>query len=208
MKPVKLIIFGLFTSLVSAGAWSQSDVFVAPFGGYSFGASELDATDVDTNIQGNISIKDSSHYGIILGMKTRDPGDIYLLYSHQSTEMNAGGMFSPNHLAKLQLDYAHIGGSLYFPKGNLRPYATVSIGITQMRPSGDFSDESRFSMGFGGGVEYLFGDNFSLFADARGYATFINSDNELFCDASRCIWNIRADVMWQGQVNAGLKFTF
>ena len=209
MKGIRLILLtGLLAWMTAQVAWAKSDIFVAPFGGYSFGTSELDATDTGTSTQGSISIKDSSHYGIIVGMKTRDPGDVYLLYSHQSTDMHAAGMFNPNRLAKLELDYAHLGGSLYFPKGDLRPYVTVSVGMTQMRPSGDFSDESRFSMGIGGGVEYQLGDNFSLFADGRGYATFINSDNELFCDANRCIWNIRADVIWQGQVNAGFKYTF
>ncbi|QYJ85438.1 porin family protein [Shewanella mesophila] len=205
-------ICGLLVTSLSMGAQAESQWFVAPFGGYSFAASELDANEIrnsnSNTVNTQLKIAESGHYGIMMGVKTKDPGDIYLLYSHQATDLRLGGNFSPDLLTQLDVDYLHVGGSLYFPKGNLRPYVTVSAGLTQMRPTGDYSNESRFSMGFGAGVEYQITDQFSLLADARGYATFVSSDNALFCDANQCIWNIRADIMWQGQVNAGIKFSF
>ena len=207
-------ICGLLVSSFSMGAQAESQWFVAPFGGYSFAASELDANEISTTtnstklVSTQVKIAESGHYGIMMGVKTKDPGDIYLLYSHQATDLSLGGNFSPDLLTQLDVDYLHVGGSLYFPKGNLRPYVTVSAGLTQMRPTGGYSNESRFSMGFGAGVEYQITDRLSLLADARGYATFVSSDNALFCDANQCVWNIRADIMWQGQVNAGIKFSF
>nr|WP_258405130.1 porin family protein [Shewanella psychrotolerans] len=199
---------------LSTGAYAESQWFIAPFGGYSFAASELDANEISsTNNIGNsastkVKIAESEHYGMMIGVKTKEPGDIYLLYSHQVTDLSFGGSFSPDFLTQLDVDYLHVGGSLYFPRGNLRPYVTASAGMTQMRPTDDYSIETRFSMGFGVGVEYQMTERFSLLADARGYATFISSDNALFCDANQCVWNIRADIMWQGQVNAGIKFSF
>ncbi|AQS39722.1 Outer membrane protein beta-barrel domain [Shewanella psychrophila] len=192
----------LFT--VSASA----EVFVAPFAGYNFAASEFDVTKTDTSEQGSVKIAESANYGVMFGVTTKDPGNIYFLYSSQSTDLRTGGNFSPDSITDLTVDYFHIGGSLFFPNGNLKPYVTASVGMTNMRPSGDYSNESRFSMGFGAGLEYEVTPAVSLFADARGYATFISSDNALFCNGGQCIWNIHADIMWQGQVNAGVKLTF
>lgn len=207
---------GLFALGIPTGVHAESAWFVAPFGGYSFAASELDASEVSSPTNTNatntvntqVKIAESDHYGIMMGVKTKEPGDIYLLYSHQTTDLRIGGNFSPDLLTQLDVDYLHVGGSLYFPKGDLRPYVTVSVGLTQMRPTDEYSNESRFSMGFGLGVEYQMSDSLSFLADARGYATFVSSDNALFCDANQCVWNIHADIMWQGQVNAGIKLSF
>ncbi|MCE9677862.1 porin family protein [Shewanella sp. AS1] len=191
-----------------AEAKSQPDWFIAPYVGSSFAATEMNATDSGSSTETKVKVADTMNVGLILGVKTRDPGDIYLLYSHQASELRRGDFFSPAKLTDLDLDYLHVGGSLYFPKGDLRPYVTASIGLTQMRPEGNYASETRFSMGFGLGAEYLLSDNFALFADARGYATFLSSGKTLFCNANQCAWYIESDIMWQGQVNAGIKFSF
>jgi len=201
-----------FSVLIVASALlptqAMAEVFVAPFAGYSFGASEFDITADNTGEPGSLKISESNHYGFMAGVTTKDPGDIYFLYSHQGTELRSGGSFSPNVITDLNVDYFHLGGSLFFPNGNLKPYVTASLGLTQMRPGDNYSTESRFSMGFGAGIEYQMTEAFSLFADARGYATFVNSSSALFCDGGECLWSISSDIMWQGQANLGLKLKF
>jgi opacity protein-like surface antigen len=196
----------VLAALCLAPALASADVYVTPFAGYSFAASSLDASKDDS--LGSVSAEESSHYGIMLGTTTRHPGNMYVLYSSQSTDLKAGGAFSNQRVTSLKLDYAHVGGSLYFPKGNFLPYVTASMGLTQMRPGDDYSNETRFSLGLGTGVEYRLGDNLALIADVRAFATFIDSENDLFCDASNCIWKVNADLMWQGQANVGVSFRF
>ncbi|RTR40872.1 porin family protein [Shewanella canadensis] len=201
-----------FSVLVAASVFvttpAMAEVFVAPYGGYSFGASEFTISADNTNDQGSLKISESDHYGFMAGVTTKDPGNIYFLYSHQGTELRSGGNFSPNIITDLNVDYFHLGGSLFFPNGNFKPYVTASLGLTQMRPGDNYSTESRFSMGFGAGIEYQMTDAFSLFADARGYATFVNSSSALFCDGGNCLWSISSDIMWQGQANLGVKLKF
>ena len=202
----------LFTALLPVAMFAQADVFVAPFGGYSLGGGQFDVSQIKVNTaqtSGNESVKieESSHYGLMLGVNTKDPGNIYLLYSRQASELKSNGMFTPNTLTSLDLDYIHLGGTLYFPQGDMQPYVTASAGVTRMQPD-DWSNETRFSMGIGGGVEYKVTSNVGLFADIRGYATFINSDSALFCDENECLWHITSDVMWQAQANLGLKMSF
>ncbi|QFU21546.1 porin family protein [Shewanella eurypsychrophilus] len=207
-KRIQLYISALASSVVLFASTVSAEVFVAPFAGYSFSASEFDVTQTETDEQGKVKIAESEHYGVMFGVTTKDPGNIYFLYSSQSTDLRAGGNFSADSITDLTVDYFHVGGSLFFPNGNLKPYVTASVGMTNMRPSGDYSNESRFSMGFGAGLEYELTPAVALFADARGYATFMSSDNALFCNGSQCVWNIHADIMWQGQVNAGIKLSF
>jgi len=184
----------------------MAEVFVAPYGGYSFGASEFSIA--ATNEPGALKISESEHYGFMAGITTKDPGNIYFLYSHQGTDLRSSGNFSPSIITDLNVDYFHLGGSLFFPNGNFKPYVTASVGLTQMRPGDNYSTESRFSMGFGAGIEYQMTHAFSLFVDARGYATFISSDSALFCDGGNCLWSISSDIMWQGQANVGVKLKF
>lgn len=191
---------------------ANTDMFIAPYGGYSFGGGQFDINQLDSNNQETgktlkIGIEESNHYGFMLGINTSDPGNMYLLYSRQSSEMNSGGLFTPDFLTSLDVDYIHLGGTLYFPRGDLRPYVTASAGVTRMIPD-DWSAETRFSMGVGGGVEFNVNPNFALFADIRGYATFINSDSTLFCDENECLWHVTSDLMWQAQANLGLKVIF
>lgn len=185
-----------------------AEVFIAPFSGYSFGASEFSATNADTSEQGSVQITEAQHVGFMVGVTTPDPGNIYFLYSHQASELKSSGNFSSNKLTDLDTDYFHLGGSLFFPQGNFRPYITTSVGLTQMRPNDDYSNETNFSMAVGGGIAYQLTEKFSVLADVRAYATFINSTQSLFCNNGNCRWNIQSDVMWQSQANFGVMLTF
>ncbi|ABM01015.1 porin family protein [Shewanella amazonensis] len=198
----------LFAASLSVSPWVAAEVYVTPFAGYSFAASSLDANRDGLDTNGSVSAEESSHYGIILGTTTNHPGNMYVLYSSQSTDLIAGGNFSNERVTSLKLDYAHVGGSLYFPRGDFLPYVTASMGLTQMRPGDDYSDETRFSLGLGVGAEYRLGERLALVADIRAFATFIDSENSLFCDANNCLWQVNADLMWQGQANVGVSFRF
>ncbi len=202
---VKFNILLLAVLFIPRGA--VAEVFVAPFVGYSFGASEFATTDIDTSELGSLQVVESEHIGFMAGVTTEDPGSIYFLYSHQESELSSGGDFSSDRITSLDFDYFHLGGSLFFPQGNFRPYITTSVGLTQMRPGDNFSNETKFSMAVGGGVEYQMLDKLSLFADVRAYATLINGSQSLFCNGGQCRWNVQSDVMWQGQANLGIKLT-
>lgn len=206
---VGLLRLAIVATCVSMNAQlANAAVFVAPFGGYSFGGSDLTTTDDNDVEQSRINMAESSHWGFMAGVSTDDPGSIYLLYSHQSTELNVTSDVSQDIRTSLAIDYLHIAGALYFPQGNFRPYITTSAGLTQMRPSGGFSNETHFSMAIGGGVEYQVTESFSVFADIRGYGTFISSSQSLFCHSGNCQWFVDAELMWQGQANIGAKIMF
>ncbi|QYJ78131.1 outer membrane beta-barrel protein [Shewanella acanthi] len=207
-----LALVSLLPAVLAFSSHAESEVFVAPFGGYSFGGNsfdlnELDDSQVETGNKKGISIEEGEHYGLMVGLSTNDPGNIYLMFSRQSSELRSGGLDSPDLLTNLDVDYIHLGGTLYFPRGDFRPYVTATAGVTRLMAQG-WSTETRFSMGLGVGAEYRLASNLSLFGDIRGNATFINSDSALFCNANTCLWHITSDLMWQAQANLGLKLSF
>ncbi|WP_434926920.1 outer membrane beta-barrel protein [Shewanella sp. HL-SH8] len=205
---MKLVRLALMAVCALINPNSYAEIFVAPFGGYSFGSNglEVSVNDAQTNLS-ELNITESGNIGIMLGVTTNDPGNMYFLYSRQDTDLRQGSL-SSDKLTELEVNYFHLGGTLYFPNGNLKPYITASAGLTQLRPSKEYSSETHFSMGIGGGVAYEVTQNVSLFADVRGYATFLNSDGGLFCNQAGCIWQIQGDLMWQSQVNLGLEIAF
>lgn len=203
---VKKIILGLIAGCLTVSVPSHADVFIAPFGGYSFGGNGLEVL-VSDETSTDLEMNEGGNAGLMLGITTNDPGNIYLLVSHHNTDLRQG-LLSSEVLTDLEVNYFHLGGTLYFPNGHFKPYITASAGLTQLRPDKQYSSETNFSMGFGGGVAYELTDNVSLFADIRGYATFVNSTGGLFCNETRCVWQIEGDLMWQGQTNIGVAVAF
>ncbi|QIR13753.1 outer membrane beta-barrel protein [Shewanella aestuarii] len=185
---------------------TQAEVYVAPFAGYSFGGNGLGLT-INEGVSSDLNISESEHYGLVLGMKTNDPGSVYILYSTQSTDLRDGGL-SSDVVTELNVDYWHLGGSLYFQHGAFNPYVTASAGVTRLIPSQSYSSETNFSMAIGGGLAYGITSNVRVFADVRGYATFFNTNSSLFCDESECLWKVEGDLIWQAQANIGFEVAF
>lgn len=201
---MKKLLLALLVACISMSTISYAEIFVAPFGGYSFGSSGLEVSVSDV---AELNITESGNIGLMLGLTTNDPGNMYFLYSRQETDLRQGSL-SSDKLIDLEVNYFHLGGTLYFPNGKLKPYITASAGLTQLRPNKEYSSETHYSMGIGGGVAYEVTQNVSVFADVRGYATFLNSDSGLFCNQANCVWQITGDLMWQSQVNIGFEVAF
>ncbi|WOT04535.1 outer membrane beta-barrel protein [Shewanella youngdeokensis] len=186
----------------------MANVYIAPFSGYGFGASEFNVYSTQNNDYGTVKVSESEHYGLMLGINTDDLGNVYLLYSHQTTDLRSNNLFSPALLTPIEVDYLHVGGSLYFPVKRANPYITTSFGLTQMRPGDAYATETRFSMALGTGIEFNPTSRLAIFAEVKAYATFINANNELFCNGHSCVWNVQSDIMWQGQANIGASLKF
>lgn len=191
----------------SATASQQEQFFITPKLGYSFGASKFD---VEKGADaGKLTINESNNYGFTAGLTTNDPGEMFILYSHQSTQLNGNGTLAPSKLTDLDLDYFHLGGTLYYPKANWEPYVSASLGLTQFRlANSSFNNETRFSMGIAFGTSYRLTNHLALQAELRGFATFMESNNDLFCDTNGCVYKIDATTFMQGQANIGVQYRF
>ncbi|GAA5190056.1 outer membrane beta-barrel protein [Ferrimonas gelatinilytica] len=202
----------LFSALLTAPAQAERTFFIAPMAGYNFGGS-LDVTEHPEGQErqkvGELKVEDAESFGLMFGVETQDPGNIYLYYSRQRSAFKEGDFGSPTGL-DLDVDYYHIGGSLWFPRGRFEPYVTSSVGVTRLLPDGGVSSETRFSLGLGVGARYRLLEHLSIFADVRSFFIFMENSTSLVCpgEDGTCRFRIEGNAMIQGQATLGLMVRF
>jgi opacity protein-like surface antigen len=86
---------------------------------------------------------------------------------------------------------------------------TGGLGLTHFSPEDTLlSDETRFSMNIGLATKIAVSENISLRVGGRVYATFFNSDSQVFCNEEKCAISTSSDLWVQSEVNAGITFSF
>ena len=103
-----IAVFSLMTTCLLVSPAVLADVFVAPFGGYSFGTrvfniKSADAGNLENDEGGKLTFLGSENYGAMMGFTTQDPGDIYLIYSHQAIVFRTDASVSTTPM--VDLDY-------------------------------------------------------------------------------------------------------
>ena len=184
---------------------SGNHLELTPMWGYAF-----DGEFEDEETGEKIKIEDESTLGFRLAYDYEVNSQIEFLYSHQETELSTGHLFPTETLYDLDVDYYHIGGSLFWGRGNeWEPHFTGTMGLAHFNPEDSGVDSLiRFSMGFGGGVRYFPVKQVGLYTGVRGLVTFVNSDVKVYSGSRGSYAIIRADDEWQFQVYAGLIFVF
>lgn len=173
---------------------------ITPFGGTRVGG---EVEDYFTGAK--LELDDDSVVGLALNFDTAPGGQIEVRYSHQETFVEA----SPSS-AKLPLDvdYLHVGGLLSFKNHTeFNPFVAASIGAAIFSPE-NYDSESKFSFSLGGGAKYFFNDRFGVRLEGRGYWTFFESNEAVFCHNGVCRVYVEGDVLGQFEATAGLIFKF
>lgn len=199
-----VIIFGILL-MVSISTESMGQNFeITPFASYRFGGSFEDSA---TGF--GLDINDSEAYGVVLSINMTPETQIEFLYSHQSTEIEPKGLFSPTSLTGLDMDYYHLGGNyIWNPKKDLRPFIQASLGVTHLNPDrAGLESENRLSFGIGGGVKYFFTKHIGLRLDGRALATILGSSGAIFCSGG-CTIRVEGTELWQFEGGLGLIFAF
>lgn len=156
-----------------------------------------------------VSIDDSGFGSVILGWSLDASRDLELLYSQQRSDVQNLTASNGRPLAfPLTVRHLQIGGTNFFegPLGT-GPYVTGGIGVSQLSPGLDgFSSETRPSMSFGLGYQWLVG-GLMLRAEARGQFVLVNSSGGLFCDGG-CVVLIQGDTLQQFEASVGIGWRF
>ena len=156
-------------------------------------------------------IKDSESYGFVLDVPLGIDTDLELLWITQESELvNKRLPRGQQRLFDVDVDYYQIGIRRTLDDDVVRPFFFGSAGLTELSPQGvNRSDASRFSLSFGGGVLIMPGEHIGLRLEGRGYATFINASGGIFCGTGAgCSLAAGGEVVWQGELSAGLTIVF
>lgn len=178
---------------------------VMPFGGYRLGGRFALA---DTNT--HVDTRNHLSYGAAFDVATDDTTQYEIFYSRQSTRLS-GPSPAP---ADAVVEYLHFGGTVAFTDWQrAQPYFLGTLGGTRFTPDARIgSDRIYFSLSFGGGVRFPFNSHLALRLEARGFATFFNSNTNVFCRSDQaggvCLLHGSGSAFLQAQTLAGLAYTF
>ncbi len=209
MKLVKWLTLTWILTLFASAAWAQR-VEITPFAGYRFGGNITTDGDFFFDQLADFEVADGSSVGVILDFRLIDNLFLEFNLSRQDTKLREDfGLLDPGiDLLDLKVDYYHVGILYQWAPGQIRPFVTASLGGTRFDPDArDLDSLTRFSVGLGGGVKFLFSDHVGLRFEGRGFGTLIEDGDEVYCDFGDC-YHSDGTYLWQGEVRAGLVLAF
>jgi len=178
---------------------------ITPFAGYRFGGR---FTLADTNSR--LDALNHISYGVAVDVATDTQTQYELLYSRQSTRLSAPSPAPSNTV----IEYLHVGGTVNIGESpRFQPYFIGTIGATRFSPDSPLgNDRIYFSGSIGGGVRVPLNAHLALRLEARGFATFFNSQTAVFCRSDQaggvCLIHGSGSTFFQGDALAGLSYTF
>lgn len=155
-------------------------------------------------------LQESNAWGLILNGNVEANTQWEVLYSNQSTSIEA---IPDEPDLDMDVEYLHLGGTYLFGGERVRPFIAATIGASRFdpQPSG-FGSETFVSGSFGAGWKINLAKNLALRVEARGYATLVDNDSQLFCVSSdaggACLIVLEGSFFTQWETRAGLVFRF
>ena len=191
---------GVVAALLLSGAAAQAQMTLTLYAAY-VGSDGVE--NVTTSAQADI--RSSAAFAVAGGYVLDDGREVQLLYSQQATTLGPGGGAAPFDLT---IRYLHLGGTVFFEAPDRGAYVVGGLGATQFSPStSGYGTEFKPSMNLGLGYLWPLGQRVALRAEARGFATFVNSSGGFLCSGG-CIVVLRSDVFWQYSAMVGLTAKF
>ncbi|HQR75846.1 MAG TPA: outer membrane beta-barrel protein [Burkholderiaceae bacterium] len=190
----------LLASMLVAGP-AAAQMTLTLYAGY-VGSDGIENTTTDAKA----TVKSSGAFSLAVGTLLDPSRELQLMYSQQSTTLSPGGSAAPFDLT---VRYLHLGGTSFIegPVGR-GVYVAGGIGATQFSPStSGYGSEIRASLNLGVGYYWPLNDNFGLRAEARGFATFVNSSGGFMCSGG-CVVVLRSDIFLQYEGMIGLNARF
>ena len=209
-----LVASGFSLALTASGQDFDTDSFfpkplsettrfgISPFYGYRFGGEVQ-----DPNTDTKYSFKDGPAYGVILDYAPMNYyGRFELLWSRQDTSVDFQGN---NGLGKvgITIDVIQVGGETEYGSQSLRGYVSAHVGATHFSSDG-YGDDTQFSFDIGAGVKAFLTKNIYLRADLRGYCVVTEAQGSFIFANGVTVASFSGSTLWQGQVSAGVGFTF
>ena len=168
---------------------------------------------IDVQTDKKRTLESSNVYGLILSFPYQRGKNFEIYYSHQSTQLNSLTLTAPAPASvvsiPITIDYLHFGGTTPISEDkNLQTFISGGLGFTYLSP--DFADaqsDLRASLSIGLGLRWPVTERIALRLEARGLATLYNNNSAIFCN-SGCTIKVNGNFFMQGEVFAGLGFTF
>lgn len=205
MRLFNLLCLILFST--AASAEKNTHFEITPLVGYRFN-SHFDTTTPTPAVPTKIKLNEDTSYGLLLAWDYDKKRQSELLVSHFTSKLSQGVNLTESN-NNLSISYVHIGGNVPISNGIIPFFITGGLGLTNFSlKDSQLSSENRFSMNIGLATKIFVSNAVSFRLGGRVYATFFNSDSEIFCNNNNCAISISSDMWLQSEVNAGITVTF
>ncbi|MEO8217547.1 MAG: hypothetical protein ABI718_10745 [Acidobacteriota bacterium] len=147
----------VFTLLAAPSLHAQGiGVELTPFAGFRTGGT---ITSAATDFFGDaVKVNNSGTYGLLLDVPLSRDFQLELMANRQDSRLvRRGGLFEPeNRIADVALTYYQVGGLWDLGGRNLRPFISLGIGGTTIKPDiPGVAAENRFSGNLGAGAKFF-----------------------------------------------------
>jgi len=202
LKPANFICTVVIsvTALLLSYSTYAGDIEITPYVGQIFSSdlvNPLDSTD--------LTVDDASHYGLAIAWQDSPNGQGQILISTASHDFISS---SDRQQHSFDVSYAHFSGVAQFRQQNY--VTTVSLGLGGAYFETDQKDEFYPSLTIAFGTRYELSKNFAIVTEIRGYASYIEDDNQLFCaGGGNACHALLEESMWlEGSISVGFAFKF
>jgi hypothetical protein len=200
--PRVLATFAILLVLRVPADLAAQTVEVATFGGYRFGG---DFFELATNRL--LDLDGAPVVGGAVNIAMSDGLWFEALFTHQRAHVDVADGAGQGARVHAVVNHWLAGGRQDFGTGRVRPFVSGLLGLTHYGANGE--DEVRFTVGAGGGVRLLLQRRIGLRLDGRVFTTFVDVDaHSVACRSGRCLIGLDMNVVWQGELTAGLVLVF
>lgn len=203
-KSLKLanILFSIVisaTALLLTLATHARDLEITPFIG------QMSSSDLSNNQDDgtDLIINGANNYGLAIAWQESPKGQGQILFNTVSHDF-----ISTSDLQEHSFDvtYLHFSGVAQFKQ---RYYVTtVSLGLGGTYFNTDNKEEIYPSLTIAFGTRYELSKTFAIVTELRGYASYIEEDNQLFCEGTTCHALLDNSMWLEGSISVGFAVKF
>lgn len=215
----RFALIALAAALAAAGPAAAQDrrgsVEITPVIGGSFGGTFESGTLAFYN--GEAEAATEVAFGGRLGFFVAQNFVIEASYLQTDPKLKlkgSGGIGAPSReIGEMQMRLYELNFLVPWGSGKVNPYFVTGLGVHTFKPvipGLSTTTDSRFTMNMGLGVKTFVTPNFGFRFEAKGRATYINSEDEYYCDDWCGGYYYYGDSNWflTGEATAGLVFAF
>jgi len=158
---------------------------------------------VSSQDSSDLVVDDASSYGFAIAWQDSPSGQGQVLFNTASHNF-----ISSSDLQEHSFDVTHLhfNGVTQLKRQNY--VTTVSLGLGGTHFKTDNKDEIYPSITMAFGTRYELSQSFAIVTELRGYASYIDDDNQLFCEGTTC-HALLEDSLWiEGSISVGFAFKF
>jgi hypothetical protein len=200
LKPANYIFAILINATVTLVPFTTyaRDLEVTPFIGQMFSSDIVSSQDgID------LVVSDASNYGLAIAWQDSPKGQGQILLNTVSHDFVSTTDLKEH---SFNVTYLHFSGVAQFRQQKY--VTTVSLGVGGTYFDTENKEDIYPSLTLAFGTRYELSKSFAIVTELRGYASYIEEDNQLFCEGTTCHALLENTLWLEGSIFVGFAVKF